>query len=119
MGQKQVGDNDIVLIKENGNIVLGEQVSSEFRTNKATISTTYDKTGFDKGELRPEYYFNCTNKTDANNPISYKKYDENGKEIGYDINYTVANNQELTVNTEASDAFNSDIQRDIDDMITL
>ena len=118
MGQKQVGDNDIVLIKENGNIVLGEQVSSEFRTNKATISTTYDKTGFDKGELRPEYYFNCTNKTDANNPISYKKYDENGKEIGYDINYTVANNQELTVNTEASDAFNSDIQRDIDDMIT-
>ena len=118
MGQKQVGDNDIVLIKENGNIVLGEQVSSEFRTNKATISTTYDKTGFDKGELRPEYYFNCTNKTDANNPISYKKYDENGKEIGYDINYTVANNQEVTVNTEASDAFNSDIQRDIDDMIT-
>ena len=118
MGQKQVGDNDIVLIKENGNIVLGERVSSEFRTNKATISTTYDKTGFDKGELRPEYYFNCTNKTDANNPISYKKYDENGKEIGYDINYTVANNQELTVNTEASDAFNSDIQRDIDDMIT-
>ena len=118
MGQKRVGDNDIVLIKENGNIVLGEQVSSEFRTNKATISTTYDKTGFDKGELRPEYYFNCTNKTDANNPISYKKYDENGKEIGYDINYTVANNQELTVNTEASDAFNSDIQRDIDDMIT-
>ena len=117
MGQKQVGDNDIVLIKENGNIVLGEQVSSEFRTNKATISTTYDKTGFDKGELRPEYYFNCTNKTDANNPISYKKYDENGKEIGYDINYTVANNQEVTVNTEASDAFNSDIQRDIDDMI--
>ena len=79
MGQKQVGDNDIVLIKENGNIVLGEQVSSEFRTNKATISTTYDKTGFDKGKLRPEYYFNCTNKTDANNPISYKKYDENGK----------------------------------------
>ncbi len=28
MGQKQVGDNDIVPIKENGNIVLGEQVSS-------------------------------------------------------------------------------------------
>ena len=118
MGQKEVGENDIVLIKENGNIVLGEKVSSEFRTNKSTIATTYDKTGFDQGELRPEYYFNCTNKTDAKNPVSYKKYDENGKEVGYDINYTIANNQELTVNTEASDAFNSDIQRDIDDMIS-
>lgn len=117
MGQKQVGDNDIVLIKENGNIVLGEQVSSEFRTNKATISTTYDKTGFDKGELRPEYYFNCTNKTDPVNPVTYAKYDADGNEIGYDINYTVANSQELTVNLEASDAFNSDLQRDIDDMI--
>lgn len=117
MGQKQVGDNDIVLIKENGNIVLGEQVSSEFRTNKATISTTYDKNGFDKGELRPEYYFNCTNKTDPVNPVTYAKYDADGNEIGYDINYTVANSQELTVNLEASDAFNSDLQRDIDDMI--
>lgn len=116
-GQKQVGDNDIVLIKENGNIVLGEQVSSEFRTNKATISTTYDKTGFEKGELKPEYYFNCTNKTDPVNPVTYAKYDADGNEIGYDINYTVANSQELTVNLEASDAFNSDLQRDIDDMI--
>ncbi len=118
MGQKTVGDNDLVLIRENGNIVLGDQVSSEFRTNKASISTTYDKTGFDQGDLRPEYYFNCTDKTDAANPVSYKKYDENGKEITYAINYTVAGNQELTVNTEASSAFNSDIQRDIDDMIT-
>lgn len=117
-GGKTVNDNDIVLIKENGNIVLGNSVTSEFKTNKSTISTTYDRTGFYEGELKPEYYFNCTNTTDAANPVKYKKYNEDGSEVGYDINYIVANNQELTVNLEASDAFNSDIQRDIDDMIT-
>jgi flagellar hook-associated protein 3 FlgL len=83
------------------------------------MAATYDKTGFDKGELKPEYYFNCTDKTNPINPIEFTKYDENGKMVEYDINYTVASNQQLTVNLEASDAFNSDLQRDIDDLIDV
>lgn len=119
LGEKVVGDNDMVLIKSTGNIIMGETISAEFKTNRTSVSTVYDRTGFKEGELRPEYYFNCTDQTSAVHPIKYQKYDEEGKEIGYDINYTISTNQELTVNTEASDAFNSDIQRDIDDMINV
>lgn len=116
-GLKEVADGDMVFIKETGQLILGDDIAAEIRSNHATIDMNYDKTGFEKGELKPEYYFNCTNKTDPVNPVTYAKYDADGNEIGYDINYTVANSQELTVNLEASDAFNSDLQRDLDDMI--
>ncbi len=118
MGGKKVEEYDLVLIKETGNMVFGDSVASEIRTNKADISSVYNRTGFENGELKPEYYFNCTNTTNPNNPIKYKKFEDDGSEVGYDIRYTIANSQELTVNLEASDAFDSDIQRDIDDMIT-
>ncbi len=116
-GTKEVGDDDIVFIKETGQLIFGANVASEIRTNHATMNMNYDKKGFEKGELKPEYYYNCTDNTNPSKPVTYEKFDANGEEIGYDINYTVSANQELTVNLEASDAFNSDIQRDVDDMI--
>lgn len=114
---KEVADKDMVFIKSTGQLIMGNTVASDIRTNHATIDMNYDKIGFAKGELKPEYYFNCTYIPKDADPITYAKYDADGNEIGYDINYTVANSQELTVNLEASDAFNSDLQRDIDDMI--
>lgn len=117
LGSKTVAADRAVFIKSTGELIFGENIASEIRTNKADLTIDYERTGFEKGELRPEYYYNCTNKTNPLNPISYEKFDANGKEIGYDINYTVSANQELTVNLEASDAFDSEIQRDVDDMI--
>lgn len=69
-----------------------------------------------RGEVRPEYYYNCTNITDAAKPVEYIKF-ENGKEIYQDINYVVAANQTLTVNTQASAVFDASIGRDVDAMI--
>jgi flagellar hook-associated protein 3 FlgL len=114
---KTVDDNSMVFIKDTGDLILGSTVAAELQSNKASISVNYDKTGFSNGELKPEYYFNCTDTTDPQNKIVYEKYDADGNEITYDINYTVANNQTLTVNLEAKEAFNSDILRDMDDMI--
>ena len=114
---KEVADKDMVFIKSTGQLIMGNTVASEIRTNHATIDMNYDKKGFSKGELKPEYYFNCTDKTNPTHPVSYEKFDAEGNEIGYDINYTVSANQELTVNLEASDAFDSSIQRDVDDLI--
>ena len=54
--------------------------------------------------------------TDAANPVEYIKF-ENGKEIYQDINYVVAANQTLTVNTQASAVFDASIGRDVDAMI--
>ncbi len=114
---KTVGNGEIVVIKETGEILFGDDIATEIKEKKLDVNITYEKTGFNKGELRPEYYYNCTDKTNSLKEVEYKKFDVDGKELGYDINYTVSANQELTVNLEASDAFNSDIQRDIDDLI--
>lgn len=113
----QPADNGAVYIKSTGELVLGDTVSEELKKNKATITVNYDKKGFNKGEVRPEYYYNCKDITDAANPIEYQKYDANGKEIYQDIDYIIAVNQTLTVNTNASDVFNADIGRDVDEMI--
>lgn len=105
-----------VFIKETGELILGEKASSELRNNKASLDLNYTKTGFDKGELRPEYYFNCTDTTNPTDPIEYIKY-ENGKEVYQDIEYIVAANQTLKVNTQASEVFDANLGRDIDELI--
>lgn len=119
-GKKELGEDDVIYIKETGEFIFGENIAKNLKSANAELEVTYEKTGFEKGQLKPEYYFNCTDISDSDpaNHIVYEKYDENGEELGYDINYTVAANQTLTVNLEASDIFNNDIQRDMGDMIS-
>lgn len=107
-----------VFIKETGELVLGKDAASALKDDKANLELNYSKTGFDKGEVRPEFYFNCTNKTVAGQPIEYKKFDDEGNEIYQDINYVVATGgQTLTVNTHASNVLNASLGRDVDEMI--
>lgn len=110
------GATKAVFIKETGELLLGTNASSTLRSGKASLDLNYTKTGFDKGELRPEYYYNCTNITDAANPVEFIKY-ENGKEVYQDIEYVVSANQTLTVNTTASHVFDAALGRDVDALI--
>lgn len=105
----QVGDNAILYIKETGELIFGKNVEAQINKDKPEMFITYDKTGFEKGELRPEHYFDCVKKTDPAEPITYTKEEQK-------ISYTIAFNQTLDVNTEASDVFNSSIGRDIDEL---
>ncbi|MCR4567772.1 MAG: flagellar hook-associated protein 3 [Pseudobutyrivibrio sp.] len=123
-GDKLVGDNQIIFIRETGDLIFGEEIAAKLKEQKSTISVQYDKIGFDKGELRPEYYYNCKKMRDPNavgvtdaTPINYTKFDEEGKPIYFDIEYTVAANQTIAINTEASEVFDSSIQRDITEMV--
>lgn len=118
-GGMTVGANDAVFIQETGELIIGKTVSETLKQEKSNITIDYTKKGFDKGEVRPEYYFNCTDVTATNaKPITYEKYDANGKEIPQDINYIIAFSQTLTVNTNASDVFDASIGRDVDEMIS-
>lgn len=110
------GEQKAVFIKETGEMILGSNASSALRTGKASLDLNYTKTGFDKGELRPEYYYNCTDITDPNNTVEFIKY-ENGKEVYQDIEYVVAPNQTLTVNTSAVNVFDASLGRDVDALI--
>lgn len=114
-----VADNEVVIIENTGEMLLGKEVTEAIEANNYKISIDYSKEGFSKGELRPEFYFNCTDTTSDNvtEHITYEKFDANGNEIRQDINYTIAHNQNLTVNTNASDVFNADAGRDVDEMM--
>lgn len=104
-------DNEAHYIYETGEIILGSAAYEQLRTaDKMEIA--YSKTGFTKGSLKPEHYFNCV-MTDSSkpeqDPITFTKTKQ---QIQYEVNY----NQKLTVNTEGSDAISHQIGRIIDDI---
>ena len=122
-GEKTVGDDEIVVIRETGEMIFGKNIAAEMKKYNATVEVEYDKTGFGQGELRPEYYYNCSKRADSDPtvnglPITYTKYDENGNVVNYDINYTIAANQTIAVNTEASSVFDSSLSRDLSELVT-
>lgn len=107
-----IGAGGVNFIYETGEIILHESVYEVLR-NAENIEMSYTKTSFDKGQLKPEHYFDCvvqdTDKPEQD-PINYVKEKQ---EIQYEINY----NQRLTINTEGSDAISHKIGRDIDDIL--
>ena len=113
-----VGEDDIIYNKDTGELLLGDNVAKEINSNSARIDVNYNKTGFSKGDLKPENYFDCKNITDEDNPIEYKNYDEDHVFMPQEINYTVAINQTLTVNTVANNVFSSTIGRDVEELVT-
>ncbi len=111
-GIKEIPDNGAIFIEATGELIFGKNVSAELVSGRASFEITYSKTGFGKGEVRPEYYYDCTDKTDPVNPVAYTKENQ-------DIKYTIADNTTLTVNTQASDVFDTSIKRDVDEMIII
>lgn len=111
------GNNHIKCIAETGELILDDTALKELQSltsvnGKDPMTFTYEKTGFDRYELVPEQYFDCEDLTDAANPVTYVKQSA-------DITYAISFNQELKVNTEASDAFNHDTNRDIEELLDM
>lgn len=104
-----VAEDEVLFIPETGELIFGKEVSEGLKGDKAEFSVSYSKTGFKEGEIRPEHYFDCTNVTDPRNVIEYVKENQ-------EISYTVAFNQTIVVNTQASDVFNAAIGRDVDEL---
>ncbi|MCR4612144.1 MAG: flagellar hook-associated protein FlgL [Lachnospiraceae bacterium] len=117
VGAKTVADDEIVVIKSTGELIMGDTIATTLKQNKAAISVNYDKTGFKQGELRPEFYYNCTDNTNPLDPVTYTRYDDEGELIRFDIEYNVAANQNLGVNIEAIDVFDSELIQDVNGMV--
>ncbi|MBO6214812.1 MAG: flagellar hook-associated protein 3 [Lachnospiraceae bacterium] len=121
VNKKYVGDNDMVIIKTTGDVIFGDTLQGTMQSDRSLINIDYDKYGFGKGELRPEYYFDCVDISDDSvggykNWIYYDKTDEKGDFTTYDINYTVAMNQTLVVNIEACEIFDAGPLQDMYDL---
>ncbi len=112
-GEAKVGDNNMVFIKDTGEMILGKDLSNTLKREEADFSITYTKTGFDAGEARPEYYYDCKMKTpDMQEAVQYTKEDQ-------PINFEISSGIMLAANTQASDVLSTDIGRDMTEMMTL
>ena len=113
-GSKAIADYEIVYIKETGEFIFGKEIANQLSDGKASFDIEYTKEGFDKGELRPEYYYDCKDITD-DDPSKHVEYTKQNQEI----KYTIANNTTITINTQADEVFNSNIKRDVDELINV
>lgn len=96
----------INFIPETGELIIGDALYDSLRT-ATSITVGYDKDSFQQNDLRPEHYFDCT-KLDLSDPaaetITYTKSDQ---QMQYEVNF----NQKLTINTQGSEAFTTNINR--------
>ena len=109
------------LLTDTGELVMGSALATKLSelkdiTGVDTISVTYNKTSFNSGDLRPEHYFDC--KLDVNGD----GYKTGTADILYDchdqeIYYTVGTNQNIQINTHAGDVFDTQITRELDDIM--
>lgn len=115
-----------VFIPETGELILSKANYDNLtavKDNPATldidegeIRVTYEKTEFAKSDIRPEHYFYC-----ESDGITYNEgyltgaTDDNSKQF---ISYDVGFNQDVRVNTLASELFSTDLSRDVDDLVT-
>ena len=119
--------DSVILIKETGELLLGENVYDAFMhmqdtvgsaENEGEIRIQYQKEHWNGTDLRPEHYFACETTKDGK-PITYNGdylqgiSDEEKQVIEYDVGL----NQRIRVNTTADEVFTHDISRDVEDMI--
>ncbi|MGN0289594.1 MAG: hypothetical protein ACI4DQ_08250 [Lachnospiraceae bacterium] len=120
--------NGIILVKETGELLLGENVYNHLmglnddpatsNVNEGEIRVTYQKENWNEGDLRPEHYFACTKMNVPNvGDINYNQSYLDGIQEKQAIEYDVGLNQRIRVNTTADEIFKHEIGRDVDDMI--
>lgn len=100
---------DALYLYDTGEVIFSSGIYSQIQENSFDMEITYNKKEFDKGDIRPEMYFECTSyNTDSKKTIPYR--DPEGQKIQYEVNFS----QLATVNTQARDAINTDMYRAID-----
>ena len=110
---KTVGDKDVIFIKNTGEFVFGKEIAHEISRDKAELNVSYTKTGFDAGEARPEYYYDCTMKTpDMDEAVVYTKENQQ-------IEFTISSGITFPANTQASEVFDTSIGRDVNELIDI
>ena len=94
--------------------IFGKEIANTISDGRATMKVEYTKKGFEEGDVKPEYYYNCEDITDddPSKHVVYTKQDQ-------DINYTIANNTSITINTQADQVFDSAIKRDVTELINV
>lgn len=105
--------SDIYYVPETGELVFGDTIYDQIRAG-SDLKVTYNKTEFEKNDIRPEHYFTCTATDIATNETI--PYTSAGTQT---INYQVNFSQTLTVNTEGCNSISMSVGRKIDEIINI
>lgn len=115
-GIYQPGADEVYYLADTGELIFGSEAYktvNSYTKETGEIQFTYDKTGFEKGDLLPEHYFD-TVRTEGQPPNSVEsKFTSKTQDIEYTVNF----NQKLKVNTEGKNVFNHKMVRDLDELI--
>lgn len=107
------GEDEVYFIPETGELVFGDDVYNSVRAGK-DLSVVYQKTEFEKNDVRPEHYFHCsTVNNETGETANYRT--AGSQDMLYQINFS----QTLTVNTEGCDAISLSVGRMIDDITNI
>lgn len=115
---KAGNEGKVFFVPETGELLLGSDVVADINNLSKTkeMHISYQKNDWEKGDLRPEHYFACVSNVGVN-PIEHNQQyltgslkDEDNQVIAYDVGF----NQDIKVNTLASDVFTHNIGRDMD-----
>ena len=124
----KLGDDDIVYVRDTGEILLGKNQYDKLMAckddpttsgiNEGEIRVTYQKDHWVKGDLRPEHYFACkSTDADGKETVYNKDYLEGNTTEKQSIEYDVGFNQTIRVNSTADECFQHGIGRTVDDLV--
>lgn len=124
-GLSAAGTVGALFVPETGELLLSDAAYDAIMQldPEREICVTYEKSEWEKGDLRPEHYFCCTKK-DPINPINDITYNseyltEYGRDAKQIIEYDVGFNMSLEVNITADSVYKHGIGREVDEMINL
>ncbi len=103
-------DDEIVYIKETGEIVLGKNIKNELMDNDLEIE--YEKKGFFKGELNPTIYFECEDIKPTSKEFG-RVFEIDTHKMIYEVGVGVS----IDVNSLGKNIFTDKLFADIDSLV--
>ncbi|MDE7257719.1 MAG: hypothetical protein K2N77_00550, partial [Lachnospiraceae bacterium] len=107
----------IAYIPSTGELVFSEKYYQDNYKEGDKFSVTYNKSDWLEGDINPVHYFRCTETKDIGDGTmtDTKQTGYNYTSSNQDIYYDVGFNQQIQVNTLATEVFTHDVRRDMDD----
>lgn len=108
----KVADNEIVYLKDTGELLLGKDIVTSLKT-AGNFKVTYDKEGFQAGDLNPQQYFDCTQVADKDGNAVNNVFKKTNEQISYEF----GKDNKMTVNVNGSDIFTAELISDLNTLI--
>lgn len=107
-------EKGIAYIPSTGELVFSKDYYDTNYKEGDNFQITYNKSDWQKDDINPVHYFQCLETKDIGNGET-KQTAYNVTSANQDIYYDVGFNQQIQVNTVATEVFTHDVRRDMDD----